>query len=95
MIAAAYAYMNGDGEITSEIDMLNLIDKFGAAAVLPSPTPLPILKRLQVVDAVRSAYTQRTRAELEATWMNENPEMARLLNLALREAIDLKLIKET
>ncbi len=87
--------MAGDGEIPLELDMLNLIDRFGASAVLPSPTPLPLLKRLQAADAVRAAFIERAQSEMDAVWAQQHPGKAHLLNLALRAAIDLHLIEET
>lgn len=89
-MAAAYAYADG-GPISNELLLLQYSDRFGAQAVIGSPVGAGELKRMIAAENVVSAYQERARAKEKpgwAIWAKENPNKARLLEIALVSEIN-------
>lgn len=64
--------------------MRNLVNRFGATAVLGQPAPLKLLRRIQSAEALESAYRARNKSGDWAEWASANPEANALLVWAMK-----------
>ena len=90
-MAAAYAYADG-GQMPAELRLLHEIDRFGAQAVFGRPLGAGEMRRMMIAETIVNLYRARAAAENWAAWETANPELAALLNAALKAAIDEGLI---
>lgn len=73
-----------------ELVMLANLDRYGGAInVLGRPLGAGEIRRMNVANAVVSAYVERRRASDYAVWAQNNKDDARLLNEAKRLAEEL------
>jgi len=92
-MAAAYAYADG-GQMPAELRLLHEIDRFGAQAVFGRPLGAGEMRRMMIAETIVNLYHARAAAENWAAWETANPELAALLNAALKAAIDEGLLDE-
>jgi len=92
-MAAAYAYADG-GQMPAELRLLHEIDRFGAQAVFGRPLGAGEMRRMMIAETIVNLYRARAAAENWAAWETANPELAALLNAALKAAIDEGLLDE-
>ena len=87
-LAAAYAYADGEGKIPREIIWSSYGDRFGFAAVFGrQPTPGE-MRRMSAAERIVRAYRSRLEAENWVQWAKDNEDDARLLNQAMKAAMD-------
>jgi len=91
-MAAAYAYADGGHPAPPELRLLREIDRFGAQAVFGRPLAAREMRQMMVAEGIVHAYRARAAAENWAAWEMASPELAALLNAALKTAIDEGLI---
>lgn len=84
IIAAAYKFAVGDGDMPQEIEMGRLIDRFGAQAVLGRPMGAKEIRRIMAAEYVLNAYRSMTSSENYAAWVNDHPQEAELLSQAAK-----------
>ena len=93
-MAAAYACADGGHPAPPELRLLREIDRFGAQAVFGRPLGAKEMRQMMVAEGIVHAYHARAAAENWAAWETANPELAALLNAALKAAIDEGLLNE-
>ena len=93
-MAAAYAYADGGHPAPPELRLLREIDRFGAQAVFGRPLAAREMRQMMVAEGIVHAYRARATAENWAAWEMASPELAALLNAALKAAIDEGLLDE-
>lgn len=82
MIAEAYAYAEGNGELPKELKLAQYIDRFGVEAVTGKKVlGARDIYRITVAENVVRAYADVKKASSYPAWANEHPEMAKLLLL--------------
>ena len=91
-MAAAYACAGGGHPAPPELRLLHEIDRFGAQAVFGRPLAAREMRQMMVAEGIVHAYHAHAAAENWAAWETANPELAALLNAALKSAIDEGLI---
>jgi len=91
-MAAAYAYADGGHPAPPELRLLREIDRFGAQAVFGRPLGAGEMRRMMIAETIVNLYRARAAAENWAAWEMASPELAALLNAALKAAIDEGLI---
>ena len=91
-MAVVYAYADGGHPAPPELRLLREIDRFGAQAVFGRPLAAREMRQMMVAEGIVHAYRARAAAENWAAWETANPELAALLNAALKAAIDEGLI---
>jgi hypothetical protein len=74
----------------AEIELGHAVDRYGGLAVFGRTIGGLEMRRISLAERVVAAFRARTGDW--AVWDEENPEVANLLGLALREAIELGLI---
>lgn len=85
-MARALAYAQGDGPAPVELEMLQMIDRFGVTAIL-GPTPgAGVLRRLLGVERIVSAFRAREASENWAEWAAQHRADNALLTRATRAA---------
>ena len=90
-MAAAYAYADG-GQMPAEIRLLREVDRFGAQAVFGRTLGAKEIRRMMIAENIVNAYRARAASENWAAWETDNPQVAALLNAAMKAAIDEGLI---
>lgn len=81
----AYAYADG-GEISREILLGRLVERFGALAVLGRATiGAGEMRRMLTAERVVQAYQDRQRSPNWAAWAMEHPDESELLVSAMAE----------
>ena len=93
-MAVVYAYADGGHPAPPELRLLREIDRFGAQAVFGRPLGAGEMRRMMIAETIVHAYRARAAAENWAAWETANPELAALLNAALKAAIDEGLLDE-
>lgn len=78
MIAAAYRYADGEGDLPRELELLSYIDRFGLGIFGRAPG-VRELRAMTYAENVVKAYRERAKAENWAAWASANPGKARLL----------------
>lgn len=95
----AYAYVNGDAPVPPQIELGNAVNRYGGTAVYGRTIGALEMRSISLAERVVSAYHARQGTTESgdqsnwATWSETHQELADLLGLALREAIDLGLIE--
>lgn len=90
-MAAAYAYADG-GQMPPEIRLLHAVDRFGAQAVFGRTLGAGEIRRMMVAENIVNCFRARTASSNWAAWETENKAEAKLLQVALKAAIDEGLI---
>ena len=87
-MAHVYAYMEERKHAPRPIalEMAELIDRFGAQAVMGRPLYANELKDITYASMVCNAYISRERSKDWAKWSGENPELAEVLDNAMKAA---------
>lgn len=80
----AYAYAEGVGEIPRELQLLGYADRFGVEAVYGRMPGAGELRAMVLAENVVTAYHSRQKSENWAKWAQENPDMNRLLIMAVQ-----------
>lgn len=81
-MADAYRYAAGVGPAPREWELLRLIDRFGASAVVGGMIAMRDMRRMVATENVIAAYRGRAAAENWAKWAKANPGLSDLLNWA-------------
>lgn len=84
MIAAAYRYADGRGEMPDELMLLSYAERFGAEMVFGRLPTFKELRRMILAENVVSAYKSRAASDNWVFWSQENPEQDALLVLAMK-----------
>ena len=69
-----------------DLEMRDMISRFGAGAVLGQPAPVRFLRGVAIADNLEEAFTARDRSENWAQWAAEHKDQNRLLLWAMRLA---------
>ena len=85
-MAHVYAYMEKRAPRPIALEMAELIDRFGAQAVMGRPLYTNELKDITCASMVCNAYKSRERSKDWAKWSGENPELAEVLDNAMKAA---------
>lgn len=83
-MARAHAYAEGDGPRPAVLELLSVIDRFGAAAVMGRTLGVGEIRSMLVAEAIVRACQGRAGAENWVNWAQEHPELQRLLVEAMR-----------
>jgi len=85
-MARAYRYAAGDGPEPEELEILRLMDQFGAVAIVGRVLGVGETRRMLTVEKIVQAYLQRGAAENWVSWAQEHPKLNALLLHATRAA---------
>jgi hypothetical protein len=85
-MSAVYAYARDGGPKPKELEWMQLIDRFGAQAVLGRALGAGEMRRGMLAEAVYRAYRGYTAAADRAKWESENPEAYKLYLTAMKLA---------
>ena len=95
MTAAAFRWLEGDGQKPGILSLLDYIDRFGVQAVMGRPTlGAGEMQAMMMADNVRRAYLSRSAyrdkdgAQNWAEWAEAYPELSKILNRAMMAAGD-------
>lgn len=64
--------MDGGGAKPAEIELRDMVNRFGAPAVLGMPAPAGVLRRIRMAEAIEAAYQSRAKSGDWVTWASEN-----------------------
>lgn len=84
LIAAAYAYCEGEGDKPDELQAFEAVEQFGAQAVFGRVMGAGEIRRMMVAHNVVQAYESRAQADNWSEWASQYPKAAELLNMAAR-----------
>ena len=84
IVPAAYECAEG-GPLSRELSLLRYVDRFGAMAVFGRTPGAGELKSMALAENVVNAYHDRAKAENWAGWARENPELNKLLIMAVKD----------
>ena len=96
MIAAAYNYAEGGGELPREIELGQYLETYGAQAVTGRVMGAGELRRITVAKKIVAAYRSRegyrdtSGNENWAEWSKAHPDQAHILNMAAITAEELE-----
>lgn len=92
-MAAAFNWLEGDGQKPGILSLLDYIDRFGVRAVMGRDTlGAGEMQAMMMADNVRRAYLSRSAyrdehgAENWAEWAMSNPDLSEILNYAMMAA---------
>jgi len=69
--------------MSSELRLINAIDRFGVLAILGRQLGAGEIKRMRVAENIVAAYRSRAQSKNWATWASENKDMSHLLLTAM------------
>lgn len=84
MIAEAYAYADGEGDIPKELKALFYVDRFGVQSIYGRPLYYHEVRRFEVAEMVVKAYLARKNSSNMAQWAKDNPRANALLEIGIR-----------
>lgn len=85
-MAAAYAHADG-GQLSNELKLLAVLDRFGSQAVFGSePIPANILNKMLMAEGLFLSHKAREASSNWAEWAAENPKASEILNKITIEA---------
>lgn len=78
-MARAYAYAAGDGPFIRELELLWLIDRFGAQSVMGRMLGVGEMRRMIAVEGIVKSFRDRQESAEWAKWASENEALNALL----------------
>jgi hypothetical protein len=81
VIASAYRYARG-GEIPGDLELLRMVDRFGAQAVFGRILKRSEMRRMVLVERIVTAYQAMKSSEDVDGWIKDHPEDWKLLDYA-------------
>lgn len=88
----AYAYAVEGAPVPTEIELGRAVDRYGGMAVFGRTIGACEMRSIGLAESIVNAVREREKSEDWTVWDEDNPKMADLLGLALREAIELGLV---
>jgi hypothetical protein len=82
VIASAYRYARGEGEMPAEMELMRMIDRFGAGAVFGRTLKRGEMRRMVISERIVSAYGAMSAAEDLDGWIKAHPEEWKLIDYA-------------
>ena len=82
---SAHKFAEGDGPIPREVKLLSQINRFGGQAIYGRAIGAGELKGMLLAEMVVNAYQAREKSGEWAKWAGENPDLNRLLIMAVTD----------
>lgn len=81
-MAAAYNYARGKGDMPNELELIRMVDRFGAQAVFGRTLKRGEMRRMATVERIVEGYQAMTSAKNQDDWIKAHPDEWKLIDRA-------------